>query len=290
LSTAVTHWDAVERKPFYHFRPGSKVLTLAPPGCSFRCDYCVNHRLSQYGREQGSSSGPPFEPVDVEALVQAAADASASLGLSYSEPSLAPELTLALASAARPLGVPVIWKSNGFLTPEAVDRLAPVLSAVNIDIKAAEEVPHRRLTGAPLGPVLDTLRRMHAMGVWVEASTPLIPGTSAEDAHLEAIADFLASVDRDIPWHLMRFTPTHRMAGHPPTSPPALDRARGIGRAAGLRHVYIERALGVDGRTTYCTGCGADVVGRDIWAVSALRLDGTGRCPKCGTWIKGVWR
>lgn len=290
LATTVKHRDAVERKPFYHFRPGSTVLTLAPPGCSFRCDYCVNHRLSQYGREPDAGRGLPWETVDVPAVVREAAEASASLGLSYSEPSLAPELTLALAAEARPAGVPLLWKSNGFLTPEATDRLAPALSAVNIDIKAAEEEPHRRLTGAPLRPVLETLRRMHAQGVWVEATTPLIPGTSAEDAQLEGIAGFLASVDRDIPWHLMRFTPTHRMDTHAPTGPDRLDRARAIGRAAGLRHVYVERALGAEGRTTYCPGCGAAAVDRDIWALSALRLDGTGRCGECGTRIEGVWR
>ncbi|MEU9478262.1 AmmeMemoRadiSam system radical SAM enzyme [Streptomyces sp. NPDC048191] len=289
FSTTVRHWDAVERKPFYHFRPGSRVLTLAPPGCSFRCDYCVNHRLSQYGRGQEPLAGPPPEAVDVPELVRAAARESASLGLSYSEPSLAPELTLALAAEARPAGVPVVWKSNGFLTPEATARLAPALSAVNIDIKAAEEEPHRRLTGAPLGPVLDTLRRMHAAGVWVEATTPLIPGTSADEAQLAAIAGFLASVDRDIPWHLLRFTPTFRMDEYPPTGPDALERARDIGRAAGLRHVYVERALGADGRTTYCPGCGAAAVRRDIWALGHLGLDAQGRCQECRTRITGIW-
>ncbi|MFD6417255.1 AmmeMemoRadiSam system radical SAM enzyme [Streptomyces sp. NPDC060194] len=289
-TTTVHHLDAVERKPFYHFRPGSAVLTLAPPGCSFRCDYCVNHRISGYGREPRARGLPPVEPVDVSAMVRRAAESSAAVGLSYSEPSLAPELTLALAAEARPLGVPVVWKSNGFLTPEAADRLAPALSAVNVDVKAAAEAPHLRLTGAPLAPVLDTLRRLREHGVWLEVTTPLIPGSSASDDELRAIADSVAPVDPRIPWHLVRFTPTHRMTDHPPTGPDRLARAREIGHAAGLRHVYVERALGAEGRATRCPRCAATVVERDVWSLAATRLDGSGRCPECGTTVGGVWR
>ncbi|MFF7449503.1 MULTISPECIES: AmmeMemoRadiSam system radical SAM enzyme [unclassified Streptomyces] len=285
-TTTVEHWSSVERKPFYHFRPGLPLLTLAPPGCSFRCDYCVNHRLSQYGRDQDSRvSARDTEP---EALVRTAAERGAGIALSYSEPSLAAELTLELGAHAAESGVPVLWKSNGFLTPEALRRLAPVLAAVNVDLKAADEERHRRLTGAPLAPVLDTLRSLRAAGVWVEVSTPLIPGTSAEDEQLGRIAEFVAGLGPDTPWHLARFTPTYRMSRHRPTPPERLARAVHIGRAAGLRYVYVERALGAQGRATRCPGCGAEVVARGVWGEAESRVR-DGGCPGCGERIAGVW-
>lgn len=295
LGTTVSHWDAVERKPFFHFRPGTRLLTLAPPGCSFRCDYCVNHRLSQYGRSAGEEGGEAGErdggyrlvdPADVAGQAHAA---GAGIGLSYSEPSLAAELTLRLAKEAAPLDVPIVWKSNGFLTPEAAEELIPALSAVNIDIKAADEDAHRRLTGAPLRPVLDTVRLMHDSGVWLEISTPLIPGTSATDDELARIAASIAAVDPGIPWHLLRFVPAYRLRDPAPTAPDRLARAVAIGRAAGLRHVYVERALGDAGRATYCPGCGTEVITRQIWGLAVNRLRANGGCPGCGTLIEGRW-
>ncbi|MFJ3673152.1 radical SAM protein [Streptomyces sp. NPDC090106] len=285
-STTVEHWSSVERKPFYHFRPGLPLLTLAPPGCSFRCDYCVNHRVSQYGRDPDARV--TAHTVDVGKLVGSAAERGAGLALSYSEPSLAAELTLELGARAGPLGVPLVWKSNGFLTPEAVERVAPVLAAVNIDVKAAGESEHRRLTGASLAPVLEAARLFRDAGVWVEISTPVIPGTSSDDRQLASIAGFVASLGADTPWHLLRFTPTYRMGDHRPTAPERLASAARVGRAAGLRHIYVERALGATGRATHCPGCGVEVVTRGVWGRAESRLRG-GSCPACGERIAGVW-
>lgn len=284
--TSVVHADAVERKPFYHWRPGSTVLTLAPPGCSFRCDYCVNHRLSQVGRDEDAITRTV--PVDPAAIVRQAADAGAGVCLSYTEPSLAPELTLDLAAHAAPLGVPVLWKTNGFVTPHALRELAPALAAVNVDLKAAGEEEHRRLTGAPLRPVLDTLRLLREAGVWTEVSTPLIPGVSAEPERLAAIAAFVASLGAGTPWHLLRFTPAHRMRDHAPTRPADLAAGVRAGRAAGLRYVYVERALDAPGRATHCPGCGGEVITRRVWGLTENRLT-DGACPDCGTTIEGSW-
>jgi pyruvate formate lyase activating enzyme len=286
FAVAVEHLDAIERKPLYHVRPGTKVLTVAGPGCSFRCNYCVNHRLSQYGRVAGSGwVGGPAQPAEI---VARAAAAGAAVGLSYAEPGLAPELTLALAEHAAPRGVPLVWKSNGFLTQAAVDMVAGALDAVNIDVKAADEGAHRRLTGAALRPVLDAVERFRAAGVWVEVSTPLIPGVSAEPAALASIAGHLAAVDPDIPWHLLRFTPDFRMRRPPPTSPDALAAAVAVGRAAGLRFVYVERALGIDGRRTRCPGCDTLLVERGIWETLHNKIV-TSACPQCARAIPGRW-
>ncbi|WP_261575887.1 radical SAM protein [Frankia gtarii] len=231
FTVAVSHLDAIERKPLYHVRPDERVLTVAGPGCTFRCNYCVNHRLSQYGRVLTAPwTGSPADPA---ALVARAVEADAPVGLSCAEPSLALELTVALADHAGPARVPLLWKSNGFLTPAAVAVAAPRLEAVNIDVKAATEPAHQRLTGAPLAPVWDTIEALHAAGVWVEVSTPLIPGVSAEPDALAAIARRLTAVDADIPWHLVRFTPDFRMRRPSPTSPAELRHAARLGNPCG---------------------------------------------------------
>jgi pyruvate formate lyase activating enzyme len=286
MSVAAAHLDAIERKPLYHVRPGSQVLTVGSPGCSFRCEYCVNHRLSQYGRDADVvASFVPARPAD---LVATALEQHAIIGMSYSEPGLAPELTLALAELARPHAIPLVWKSNGFLTPQAVDLLSPALTAVNIDVKAADDTAHRWLTGAPLGPVLDAVERFRAAGVWIEISTPLVPGTASEPAQLRAIAVRLASISRDLPWHLVRFTPDYRLVTARPSSPDSLAAAVAIGHEAGLRYVYVERALGPAGRRTACPACDTTVIDREIWALGENMLV-SGSCPACGHHVPGLW-
>ena len=286
FAAAVRHDDAVERKPFYHVLPGTRVHTLGAPGCSFRCNYCINHKLSQYGRTPEVRWAG--DPVDVAEVVGAAAAAGASVGLSYAEPGLAPELTLALAERAAPLGVPILWKSNGFLTPAAIDLVAPHLFAVNIDVKAADDRSHRKLTGAPVGPVLDAIERFRAAGVWVEVCTPIIPGISDTPAALGAIAGRLASMDQQMPWHLLRFTPDFRMRRHPPTSPAGLLAAATIGYEKGLAFVYVERALGPDYRNSRCRKCGAVLIERGIWSTITNSIS-DGRCSICDTSVPGRW-
>jgi pyruvate formate lyase activating enzyme len=281
-ATAVAHLTAIERKPLYHVRPGAPVLTVAGPGCSFRCEYCINYRLSQFGREKDAPwTGEPARPEDLAAR---AAAAGALLGMSYSEPGLAPELALALAEQ----GIPLVWKSNGYLTPGAIEAVAPALLAVNIDLKAADEAAHRHLTGASLAPIWHAIEQFRQAGVWVEVSTPLIPGVSAEPGALRAIASRLASLDRNIPWHLLRFTPDFRMADSVPTTPAALAQGREIGHESGLRFVYVERALGPVARNTSCSACGAQLVTRGIWQMMQNDIV-EGRCPRCGLPIPGRW-
>lgn len=286
FATTVRHVDPIERKPLYHFRPGLRVLTLAPAGCTFTCHYCTNYRISQYGRL--AELDVEAEPVDPEAIVREAAHQGTAIGLSYSEPILAAELTLALAQIAHPLGVPLIWKSNGYITPEALERLIPCLTAVNIDVKASTDAKHRALTGAPLTPTWDTIRALHRADIWVELSTPVIPNVNADVDSLRAIAESLCRVSRDIPWHLLRFTPDFRLNRLPPTSPDQLREAVRIAREVGLRYVYVERALGPEGRETRCPGCHAPVVRRDIWATVEVSLNGDA-CPHCGKSILGRW-
>ena len=298
FATAVQHLQAIERKPFYHVRPGSRVLTVAAPGCMFRCTYCQNFRISQVGRDARAGwQARPLAPAD---LVAAARHAGAAIAFSYSEPVLAAELTLAAAAAAREAGIPVLWKTNGFASTEAALRLAHALDAACVDLKHVDDAAHRRLTGAPVRPVLDTLATWRAAGVWLEIATPLIPGVNTDDGTLRALARHVRALGADTPWHLLRFHPDYRLQGAPPTPPVLLATARDIARAEGLAHVYVERALGEDARHTRCPGCGSVVVQRDMdgggapgcggdrWRITVTGLQ-DGRCTRCHHSIPGRW-
>ncbi|ACY12830.1 AmmeMemoRadiSam system radical SAM enzyme [Haliangium ochraceum] len=286
FATSVWHLQAIERKPLYHVRPGSRVLTVAAPGCTFRCSYCQNFRISQLGRDvEARWDARPLAP---EELAAAAAEADATIAFSYAEPILSTELTLAVAEQARARGGAVVWKSNGFASTEAALRLARALDAACVDLKSADEAAHHMLTGARLRPVLDTLATWRAAGVWLEVATPVIPDFNSAPEDLRAIARLVYALGADTPWHLLRFHPDYRMGDTPPTSPALLQTARDIGHDIGLRHVYVERALGQDARDTRCPSCQRVVVERAIWGLRALHLR-AGRCEFCDTAIAGRW-
>lgn len=286
FASSVWHWHSVERKPLYHFRPGLRVLTLAAPGCTFRCDYCQNALLSQFGRDVLSVwSARPVVPAMV---ADAAHAARAAIAISYTEPTLAAELTCALASESRGRDIPLIWKSNGFITPDALEVLAPLITAVNIDLKAADDTAHRRLTGAPLAPVLEAAAAFKRLGVWVEISTPLIDGFNTASGEIRRMAAMVAAIGVDVPWHLVRTLPEFRMPNLAPTSPALLAQAREIGAEAGLAFVYVERALGASGRQTRCPHCATLLVARAVAALENNYLI-SGRCPACNEIIPGVW-
>lgn len=287
FSTVVRHLHPIERKPFYHFLPGSKVLTLAPPGCTFACTYCQNFRISQVGRDKRATVSS--EIVDPETTVEAARSVGAHLALSYSEPTLAAELTLALAREAHKNGVEIVWKSNGFITPEALAQLSPSVSAINLDLKSCNSRAHHRLTGAFVEPVLEALALWVKSGTWVEVSTPLIPGFNDDDASVAEMAEFVAGLGMDIPWHLLRFHPDYRLRAAPPTSPELLARALQVARSVGLKYVYVERALGEPGRTTLCAVCGERLISRGLEGGAQLHFSGS-VCPRCGTPVAGVWK
>lgn len=286
FATSVWHLQPIERKPFYHVRPGSRVLTVAAPGCTFRCTYCQNFRISQLGRD--ARADWQARPLDPTELVSAARAADASIAFSYAEPVLSAELTLAAADEARAAGIPILWKTNAFASTEAALRLSHALHAACVDLKSADDAGHRRLTGAPLAPVLDTLATWRAAGVWLEIATPLIPGFNTDPPALAAMARIVRALGPDTPWHLLRFHPDYRLQDAPPTHPELLRVARGIAHEHGLRHVYVERALGEEARHTYCPGCAAVVVQRDIWSTRAVSLH-DGRCAHCHHPIPGRW-
>ncbi len=284
FATAVLHAQPIERKPLHHVRPGKTVLTVAAPGCTFACTYCQNFPLSQHGR---TAEAPwTARPITAPELVSACVEKGALLAFSYTEPILAAELTLeAAALRNEPF---VVWKTNGFTTPAAARLVAPALLAANVDLKTPSDDSHKRLTAAPLSPVLDVLTIWKECGLWLEISTPLIPGLNTDDASLRSLARLVFSLGAETPWHLVRFHPDYRLQETPPTHPDLLRRAVAIAREVGLAHVYVERALGEDGRNTRCAGCGATVVRRDVWALAESRLV-HGHCHHCARKVPGRW-
>ncbi|MDI3285129.1 AmmeMemoRadiSam system radical SAM enzyme [Polyangium sp. 15x6] len=285
-ATSVLHAQPIERKPLYHVHPGKTVLTVAAPGCTFACTYCQNFSVSQYGRTNEASWSA--RPVTARELVAACAEKDALLAFSYTEPILAAELTLDVADLRGDPRPSILWKTNGFVTTTAARLVAPALLAANVDLKTPADASHRKLTAAPLAPVLEALSIWKECGVWLEISTPLIPGLNTDDASLRALAALVFSFGAETPWHLVRFHPDYRLQDAPPTHPDLLRRAVRIARDVGLAHVYVERALGEEGHNTHCAGCGQAVIRRDVWVLAENALV-HGKCPHCSQAIPGRW-
>ena len=278
------HVDPIEKKPLYHFLPGSKALSIATPGCNFRCGFCQNSQISQAPPRQGGGiAGEPFPPADV---VRAALDQGCrSISYTYTEPTIFFEYAYDTAGLAHVAGLLNNFVTNGYMTSEALETIAPYLDAANVDLKAFKDETYKKVCGARLEPVLESIRLMPKLGIWVEVTTLVVPGLNDGTEELAAIARFIASVDPAIPWHLSRFHPDYEYTRAPPTTVAALRAAAETGRREGLRHVYIGNVSG-ESEDTLCAACGIVLIRRRGFAVvdNALR---DSRCPSCGTVLAG---
>ncbi|MDA3785766.1 MAG: AmmeMemoRadiSam system radical SAM enzyme, partial [Deltaproteobacteria bacterium] len=201
--------DPIEKKPLFHFLPGSTSYSIATVGCNFRCRHCQNYQISQYPHlYNGEITGTTTSP---EQVVEAAVAAGcASISYTYVEPTIFYEFAYDGAVLAHPRGLKNVFVSNGYMTPEVTRHLAPVLDGINIDIKAFSDDFYKKICSARLQPVLDNVRLMQELGVWVEVTTLLIPGLNDSNAELEQMARFIKDIDADIPWHLTAFYPTYK--------------------------------------------------------------------------------
>jgi pyruvate formate lyase activating enzyme len=278
------HADPIEKKPLFHFLPGSTALSIAAPGCNFRCGFCQNWQISQAPRRGGGGiAGEPFPP---EAVVRAAVDRGCrSVSYTYTEPTVFFEYALETARLAREAGLLNSFVTNGYMTAEALEVLRPVLDAANVDLKAFNDGTYRKVCGARLEPVLDSIRRMKALGIWVEVTTLVVPGLNDADPELSAIAGFIASVDPDIPWHVSRFHPDYEYTRAPATPVATLRAAAAAGRREGLRHIYVGNVPG-ESEDTACRVCGTALIRRRGFTVLADVLADS-RCPTCGTALPG---
>jgi len=281
VSTAV---DPIEKKPLFHFLPGSLTFSLATVGCNFVCSFCQNADISQMPRDQGRIVGRPLTP---EQVVSAALDAGCrSISYTYTEPTIFYEYARDCARLAVAAGLKNVFVTNGYMTAEALADIDGDLHAANVDLKSFSDNFYRTLVGARLKPVLDSIRRLWAMGVWTEVTTLLIPGQNDDEDELRSLAAFLASVSPDIPWHVSRFHPTYRLLDTAPTPVAAVEKALVIGREEGLRYVYGGNVPGHSSESTACPWCGATVIERRGFRVDGNRTTG-GRCSRCGREIAG---
>ncbi len=278
------HVDPIEKKPLYHFLPGSKALSIATPGCNFRCGFCQNWQISQAPRRKGGAvKGEPFAPDDI---VRAALDQDCrSISYTYTEPTIFFEYAYDTARLAREAGLLNNFVTNGYMTAEALETIRPYLDAANVDLKAFKDETYKRVCGARLEPVLGSIRLMRELGIWVEVTTLVVPGLNDGGEELAAIARFIASVDPAIPWHLSRFHPDYEYTQAPPTPVATLRAAAEKGRAEGLRHIYIGNIPG-ESEDTLCATCGFVLIRRRGFSVVGNALKDS-RCPSCGTLLAG---
>ncbi len=282
---AVNH-DPIEKKPLFHVLPGSISTSVATAGCNMSCAHCQNHDISQYPSRHEEIPGRRLEPEAV--VTQAVKARAAPISFTYTEPTIFMEWAQDIAAAASGHGVRCVSVTNGFCSPKAVRDLAPNLLGANVDLKAFDDRFYQETCGARLQPVLDTIRLLRELGVWVEVTTLLIPGLNDGDVELTRLADFLISVDPAMPWHLSRFHPDNQMLDRSPTPVSSIHRAREIGRRAGVRFVYSGNVWGDEGEHTRCPACEAVVIKRHGFSVRSNRLL-DGRCPDCGEGIEGIW-
>ncbi len=272
------HVDPIEKKPLYHFLPGTSSFSIATVGCNFRCRFCQNSDISQAPREDASLRGEEFSPVEVVAAAKRYA--CDSIAYTYTEPTVFFEYAYETSKLAHEEGIKNIFVTNGYMTLEALDEIDGYLDAANVDLKSFDDGFYRRQCGARLQPVLDTIQAMHERGVWVEVTTLLIPGLNDGDEELTKIAQFMAGVDLDMPWHVSRFTPRYKMQDRPGTPVDSIHRAVEIGREAGLRYVYAGNVPGDMYENTLCPACGAVAIGR-VGYSTVVNLDGD-KCASCG--------
>lgn len=281
--------DPIEKKPFFHARPGALAYSLGMLGCDLHCAYCQNWVTSQALRDPVAGVSPRrVAPADlVEDAIRRGAGAMVS---TYNEPLITVEWAVDIFKEAKRAGLSTGFVSNGNGTPEVLDYLRPWIDFYKVDLKSFDDRHYRDL-GGRLEPILQTIRRLHALDVWLEIVTLLIPGFNDSEAELSRLTEFVASVSPDIPWHVTAFHGDYKLTGPPDTTAEILIRAASIGRNSGIRHVYAGNLPGQVGdlEDTHCTRCREVLVKRFGYRVQRYHITPDGACPSCGAAVPGRW-
>ncbi|HLE28768.1 MAG TPA: AmmeMemoRadiSam system radical SAM enzyme [Anaerolineales bacterium] len=276
--------DPVEKKPLYHFYPGSSAYSIATPGCNFHCPWCQNWEISQMPREQHLIAGREATPEQI--VADAVRTGSRSLAYTYTEPTIFFEYAYDTARLAQAAGLANIFVTNGYMTGEMLETFHPYLDAANVDLKAFREKTYHRCVGAGLRPILDNMKTMKRLDIWLEVTTLIVPGINDDPAELRDAARFVAQeLGVDTPWHISRFFPGYTMTDRPPTPIATLQQAREVGLAEGLHYVYLGNVA--DESNTLCHRCGRLLIRRrGYWIAENDVRDG--RCFACGALVAGV--
>jgi pyruvate formate lyase activating enzyme len=281
--------DPIEKKPFFHAYPGALAYSFGMLGCDLHCGYCQNWVTSQALRDPNAVSEPL--QVSPEALVQDAVRQGAKVLVStYNEPLITAEWAVEVFKQARAAGLSTGFVSNGNGTPQVLEYIRPWVDLYKVDLKSFDDRHYHQL-GGRIGPILETIRTLFDMGVWLEIVTLLIPGFNDSEDELSGLTEFLASISRFIPWHVTAFHKDYKMDDPENTRPADLLRAVEIGRRAGLYHVYAGNLPGrVDSfEDTRCHQCGETLIKRSSYFVQDYRITAEGKCPSCKTVIPGRW-
>ena len=281
------HIDPIEKKPFFHVYPGSKSYSIAAVGCNFNCEFCQNHEISQMPRSTLMIMGEEISSAEI--VERAKKSGSATIAYTYTEPTIYFELAYETAVLAEEHGIKNVFVTNGFMTTEAIETIRPYLIAANVDLKSFRDDFYKKQCGARLEPVLESLRKMKEMGIWVEITTLLIPSLNDTDKELEDIAGFIAGLGKETPWHISRFHPQFKMLDTPATPVYSLHRAVEIGRQAGLKYVYCGNVPGDEGESTYCFNCRNRLIERYGFQIMSTDLNGN-KCNRCGTELEGIFK
>ena len=277
--------DPVEKKPLYHFYPDSLAYSIATPGCNFRCQWCQNWQISQMPRERELITGRKAPPEEI--VGSALESGSRSIAYTYTEPTIFFEYAYDTARLAHQAGLANIFVTNGYMTQEMLEVFHPYLDAANVDLKAFRKESYRRYVGAGFQPVLDNMRLMKKLGIWLEVTTLVIPGINDDLSELRDVAQFVAQeLGAETPWHISRFFPAYKMANIPPTPLETLQQAQKIGREEGLQYVYVGNIPG-EGNDTFCPSCGRALIRRHTFGVIFNRMVND-RCPACGKPVAGI--
>ena len=281
--------DPIEKKPFFHAYPGALAYSFGMLGCDLHCAYCQNWVTSQALRDPNAIS-PPLEASPEDLVQDAVRQGARVLVSTYNEPLITAEWAVAILKEAKAAGLITGFVSNGNGTPQVLEYLRPWLDLYKVDLKSFDDRHYRQL-GGRLQPILDTIRRLHAMGLWVEIVTLLIPGFNDSDDELHRLAEFLASVSPEIPWHVTAYHQDYKMTDPANTRPEDLLRAIEIGKQAGLRYVYAGNLPGRVGNfeDTRCHQCATTLIRRYSYLIEDYRVTPEGTCLSCGATIPGRW-
>ena len=279
--TITNNIDPIEKKPLFHFHPGSKAYSVATVGCNFRCLHCQNWQISQL--KNGRITGEEFAPEEI--VEDAVGSGCESIAYTYTEPTIFYEYAFDTAKIAHKKGLKNIFISNGYISEEALRGISSYLDAANIDLKSMNDIFYRKICNARLNPVLDIIKLYHTLDIWVELTTLIIPGYNDSLEELKEIARFIRNIDKDIPWHVSRFFSAYKLGNAPYTPLKTLEKAVEIGKEAGLEHVY-QGNIG-EGENTFCPNCGKLLIKRTGFNTIENKVRNRS-CSYCRTAIAGV--
>lgn len=280
------HIDPIEKKPLYHFFPGSFAFSIATIGCNFHCGFCQNWEISQSNFRDGADLGnEEFLPQDI--VQKALRNQCKSISYTYTEPAIFFEYAFDTAKLAKTKGLYNNFVTNGYMTAECLQMIKPYLDAANVDLKFFKDGSYKKICAGSLKPVLDSIKLMHELGIWVEVTTLVVPGENDSEEELTDIAKFIAGIDKNIPWHISRFHPDYKFSDHQATPIDTLKKTEQLGRKAGLQYIYIGNVMGF-GNDTFCPTCKKLLIKREIFSVLENNIK-QGKCAFCNAAIPGVF-